>query len=67
LEISFEEILLEKERTDLRCCRTGGGRAVGAGVRLAGIRDDRQGGGRFVGPDAEEVKRILARNPTLQA
>lgn len=24
-------------------------------------------GGRFVGPDAEEVKRILAKNPSLQA
>ena len=39
---------------------------MGRGGGLARVHGDRQGG-RFVGPDADEVTRILAKNPSLQA
>ena len=39
----------------------------GAGVGWPAFSALAKAGGRFVGPDAEEVKRILARNPSLQA
>ena len=39
----------------------------GAGVGWPAFSTIAKAGGRFVGPDAEEVKRILAKNPSLQA
>lgn len=39
----------------------------GAGVGWPAFTAIAKAGGRFVGPDAEEVKRILAKNPSLQA
>ena len=39
----------------------------GAGVGWPAFTALARSGGRFVGPDAEEVKRILAKNPSLQA
>ena len=39
----------------------------GAGVGWPAFTSLARDGGRFIGPDAEEVKRILASNPALQA
>ena len=39
----------------------------GAGMGWPAFSAIAKAGGRFVGPDAEEVKRILAKNPSLQA
>ena len=39
----------------------------GAGVGWPAFATMAKAGGRFVGPDADEVKRILAKNPSLQA
>ena len=47
-----------------------GGRAAalwGAGVGWPAFAAMAKAGGRFVGPDADEVKRILAKHPSLQA
>ena len=68
LEISFEEILLEKAADGPPMLQDGRAAALwGAGVGWPAFTAIAKAGGRFVGPDAEEVKRILAKNPSLQA
>ncbi len=68
LEISFEEILLEKAADGPAMLQDGRAAALwGAGVGWPAFTALARAGGRFVGPDAEEVKRILAKNPSLQA
>jgi TRAP transporter TAXI family solute receptor len=68
LEISFEEILLQKAEDGPPMLADGRAAALwGAGVGWPAFGAIAKSGGRFVGPDAEEVKRILAKNPSLQA
>ena len=68
LEIPFEEILLEKAADGPPMLADGRAAALwGAGVGWPAFSAIAKAGGRFVGPDAEEVKRILAKNPSLQA
>jgi TRAP transporter TAXI family solute receptor len=68
LEISFQEILLEKAADGPAMLQDGRAAALwGAGVGWPAFGAIAKSGGRFVGPDADEVKRILARNPSLQA
>ena len=68
LDISFQEILLEKAADGPPMLQDGRAAALwGAGVGWPAFVAIAKAGGRFVGPDADEVKRILARNPSLQA
>jgi TRAP transporter TAXI family solute receptor len=68
LEISFEEILLQKAEDGPPMLADGRAAALwGAGVGWPAFGAIAKAGGRFVGPDAEEVKRILEKNPGLQA
>lgn len=68
LEIPIEEILLEKAADGPPMLQDGRAAALwGAGVGWPAFTALAKAGGRFVGPDAEEVKRILAKNPSLQA
>jgi TRAP transporter TAXI family solute receptor len=68
LEISFEEILLQKAEDGPPMLADGRAAALwGAGVGWPAFGAIAKAGGRFVGPDAEEVKRILDKNPGLQA
>jgi TRAP transporter TAXI family solute receptor len=68
LEISFTEILLEKAADGPPMLADGRAAALwGAGVGWPAFTAIAKAGGRFVGPDAEEVRRILAKNPSLQA
>ena len=68
LEISFEEILLQKAEDGPPMLADGRAAALwGAGVGWPAFATMAKAGGRFVGPDADEVKRILAKNPSLQA
>jgi hypothetical protein len=68
LEIPVEEILLEKAADGPPMLQDGRAAALwGAGVGWPAFSALARAGGRFVAPDAEEVKRILAKNPTLQA
>jgi TRAP transporter TAXI family solute receptor len=68
LEISFQEILLEKAADGPPMLADGRAAALwGAGVGWPAFSAIAKAGGRFVGPDAGEVKRILAKNPSLQA
>jgi len=68
LEIPFEEILLEKAADGPPMLQDGRVAALwGAGVGWPAFGTLAKAGGRFVGPDADEVKRILAKNPSLQA
>ena len=68
LEIPIKEILLEKAADGPPMLDDGRAAALwGAGVGWPAFTALAKAGGRFVGPDAEEVKRILAKNPSLQA
>jgi TRAP transporter TAXI family solute receptor len=68
LDIPFEEILLQKAEDGPPMLADGRAAALwGAGVGWPAFMAIAKAGGRFVGPDAEEVKRILAKNPSLQA
>ena len=68
LEIRVEEILLEKAADGPPMLQDGRAAALwGAGVGWPAFAAIAKTGGRFVGPDAEEVRRILAKNPSLQA
>jgi hypothetical protein len=68
LEIKITELTLEKAADGPPMLADGRAAALwGAGVGWPAFAAIAKAGGRFVGPDAEEVKRILARNPSLQA
>jgi hypothetical protein len=68
LEIPVEEIVLEKAADGAPMLLDGRAAALwGAGVGWPAFSAIAKTGGRFVGPDADEVKRILAKNPSLQA
>ena len=68
LEVPFKEILLEKAADGPPMLDDGRAAALwGAGVGWPAFTALAKSGGRFVGPDAEEVRRILAKNPSLQA
>jgi TRAP transporter TAXI family solute receptor len=68
LEIKVTELTLEKAADGPPMLQDGRAAALwGAGVGWPAFSAIAKAGGRFVGPDAEEVKRILAKNPSLQA
>ena len=68
LEIKITELTLEKAADGPPMLQDGRAAALwGAGVGWPAFSAIAKAGGRFVGPDAGEVKRILAKNPTLQA
>ena len=68
LDIPFQEILLENAADGPAMLQDGRAAALwGAGVGWPAFTALAKAGGRFVGPDAGEVKRILAKNPSLQA
>ena len=68
LEIKITEITLEKAADGPPMLEDGRAAALwGAGVGWPAFTAIAKAGGRFVGPDAEEVKRILEKNPGLQA
>jgi hypothetical protein len=68
LEIKISELTLEKAADGPPMLADGRAAALwGAGVGWPAFSAIAKAGGRFVGPDAEEVKRILAKNPSLQA
>ncbi len=68
LEVSVKEILLEKVADGPPMLQDGRAAAHwGAGVGWPAFAALAKAGGRFVGPEADEVKRILARQPSLQA
>lgn len=68
LEINVIEMTLEKAADGPPMLADGRAVALwGAGVGWPAFSAIAKAGGRFVGPDAEEVKRILAKNPSLQA
>jgi len=68
LGIEHQEITLEKAADGPPMLADGRAAALwGAGVGWPAFSAIAKSGGRFVGPNAEEVKAILARNPSLQA
>ena len=68
LEIKVAELTLEKAADGPPMLADGRAAALwGAGVGWPAFAAIAKSGGRFVGPDADEVKRILAKNPSLQA
>jgi hypothetical protein len=68
LGVEHQEITLEKAADGPPMLADGRAAALwGAGVGWPAFSAIAKAGGRFVGPDAGEVKRILARNPALQA
>ena len=68
LEIRITELTLEKAADGPPMLQDGRAAALwGAGVGWPAFTALAKAGGRFVGPDADEVKRILAKNPSLQA
>ena len=68
LDIKITELTLEKAADGPPMLADGRAAALcGAGVGWPAFSAIAKAGGRFVGPDAGEVKRILAKNPTLQA
>ena len=68
LQVEHKEITLEKAADGPPMLQDGRAAALwGAGVGWPAFTALAKAGGRFVGPDAEEVKRILAANPSLQA
>jgi uncharacterized protein len=67
LEISFEEILLQKAEDGPPMLADGRAAALwGAGVGWPAFAAIAKAGGRFVAPDAAEIQRILEKNPSLQ-
>jgi len=68
LGIEHQEITLEKAADGPPMLADGRAAALwGAGVGWPAFSAIAKSGGRFVGPNAEEVKAILAKNPSLQA
>jgi TRAP transporter TAXI family solute receptor len=68
LGIEHQEITLEKAADGPPMLADGRAAALwGAGVGWPAFSAIAKAGGRLVGPDAEEVKRILAKNPSLRA
>jgi len=68
LDIKITEITLEKAADGPPMLDDGRAAALwGAGVGWPAFTAIAKAGGRFVGPDADEVKRIRAKNPALQA
>ena len=68
LDIKITELTLEKAADGPPMLADGRAAALwGAGLGWPAFSAIAKSGGRFVGPDAEEVKRILAKNPSLQA
>jgi TRAP transporter TAXI family solute receptor len=68
LEIKITELTLEKAADGPPMLADGRAAALwGAGVGWPAFAVIAKSGGRFVGPDADEVKRILSKNPSLQA
>jgi TRAP transporter TAXI family solute receptor len=68
LEIKVSELILEKAADGPPMLQDGRAAALwGAGVGWPAFSAIAKAGGRFVGPDAGEVRRILAKNPSLQA
>ena len=68
LEIKITELTLGKAADGPPMLADGRAAALwGAGMGWPAFSAIAKAGGRFVGPDAEEVKRILAKNPSLQA
>jgi TRAP transporter TAXI family solute receptor len=67
LEVPVDEILLEKAADGPPMLADGRAAALwGAGVGWPAFAAMAQAGGRFVAPDADETRRILARNPNLK-
>jgi TRAP transporter TAXI family solute receptor len=68
LGIPVEKITLEKAADGPTLLEAGKAAAVfGAGVGWPSFVTLAKNGGRFVGPNAQEIKAILAKNPALQA
>jgi len=68
LEMEITELTLEKAADGPPMLHDGRAAALwGAGVGWPAFTALARAGGRFVGPDADEVKRVLAKNPSLQA
>ena len=68
LEVKVAELTLEKAADGPPMLNDGRAAALwGAGVGWPAFTTLTKAGARFVGPDADEVKRILAKNPSLQA
>ncbi len=68
LEISVQAITLEKAADGPAMVLDGRAAALwGAGVGWPGFAAVTKAGGRLIAPDAEEVKRILAKQPQLKA
>jgi len=68
LEIKIAELTLEKAADGPPMLADGRAAALwGAGVGWPAFATLAKSGGRFVGPNAEEEKRILAAHPSLQA
>ena len=68
LEIQVEKIILEKAADGPPLLQSGRAAAVwGAGVGWPAFASLAKQGGRFIAPDAAEIKRILAKQPALQA
>jgi uncharacterized protein len=67
LEIPVNKIILVKAADGPLMLMDGRAGAVwGAGVGWPAFAAIARQGGRFIGPDAEEIKRILAKQPSLQ-
>jgi len=68
LDVKITELTLDKAADGPPMLADGRAAALwGAGVGWPAFSTLAKAGGRFVGPDADEVKRILAKNPSLQA
>jgi hypothetical protein len=68
LEIPIAEVLLEKAADGPPMLLDGRADALwGAGVGWPAFTALAKSGARFVGPNADEIRRILARQPSLQA
>jgi hypothetical protein len=68
LEIPVEEMTLQKAEDGPPMLRDGRAAALwGAGVGWPAFAALAKSGGRFVAPDAGEIRRILARQPSLKA
>ena len=68
LEIPVEEMTLQKAEDGPPMIRDGRAAALwGAGVGWPAFAALAKAGGRFVAPDADEIGRILARQPSLKA
>jgi TRAP transporter TAXI family solute receptor len=68
LGIEHKEITLEKAADGPPMLADGRAAALwGAGVGWPAFAAMAKAGGRFVGPDADEIRRILEKNPSLQA